>query len=131
MSLLFPKPAKVEKKRKRPRARRHTETRMRKNHEFLYGVQAHVERRIQLFERAGGRVYVERDADGKIEQVTTEFPANCEVCAETHPLFFNEREGGEKGDWIHTEARHCDCLGCALFGCREVHSVKFHHGRRF
>lgn len=125
MTLLFPKPVRVERKRKPLRSRRHRETRVNKlGHEFLYGVQAHIERRIQLFERAGGRVYVERDAEGKVESVCTAFPAHCEMCAETHELTW------ELCDWIHLEKRHCDCLECSALGCRAGH-IRLHHGRNF
>lgn len=125
MKLMFPKPLKVERKRKPLRSRRHRKTRISKTgHEFLAGVQAHAERRIQLFERAGGKLYVERDAEGNIERVETASPANCELCAETHQLTW------EDGDWIHLEKRHCDCLDCSAYGCRKAH-IKQHHGRSF
>jgi hypothetical protein len=120
--LYFPKPVRVKKPRKPLRSRRHTDTYFNKEgHEFLYGVQAHVERRIQVFERQGGKVHVERDGEGKIEAVYTEHPALCGVCEEGHQVSW------EDGHWIHGK-RHCDCLDCTTFGCKSGHSA-LHHDR--
>jgi len=121
--LYFPKPVKVKRPRKPLRARRHTETRMDKaGHEFLYGVQAHAQRRIEVFEKQGGKVCVTRDADGNIESVHTEQPALCGVCENGHSVSF------EDGHWIHLEKRHCDCLSCTTFGCKPGHA-ELHHNR--
>jgi hypothetical protein len=121
--LMFPKPVRVKKAKKPLRSRRHTETHHNKEgHEFLYGVQAHAQRRIEVFEKQGGKLHVERDIYGNIESVYTEQPALCGVCENGHAVEF------ESGHWIHLEKRHCDCLSCTTFGCKPGHA-KLHHDR--
>lgn len=121
---MFPKPVHVERKKKPLRSRRHAKAHYNKDgHEFLYGVDAHAKRRIEIFEQAGGKVFIERDGEGKVERVSTERPAVCQACETGHPVSF------EDGHWIHTQKRHCDCLNCGIYGCKPGHSANFHHGR--
>lgn len=125
MELKFPKPVKQKRPRKPIRSRRHRKTHLnRDGHEFLSGVQAHAKRRIEVFEKQGGRVHVELDAEGDIETVYTEHPAICGVCETGHEVSF------EQGHWIHLESRHCDCVSCCTFGCKPGH-IRLHHGRSF
>jgi len=123
MDLLYPKPVRVKRPKKPLRSRRHKESRFTKGgHEFLYGVKAHADRRIEVFEKQGGKVHVERNEKGEIEVVYTEQAAICGVCETGHPVSF------EDGHWIHLESRHCDCLGCTTFGCKPGHA-DLHHNR--
>jgi hypothetical protein len=123
VDLMFPKPVRKKKAKKPLRRRRHTANWTNKEgHEFLYGVQAHAQRRIEVFEKQGGKVSVERDSDGNIEAVYTDEPATCGVCENGHTISF------EEGHWIHLEKRHCDCLSCTTFGCKFGHS-RLHHNR--
>src|SRR5262249_44736177 len=123
VTLKFPKPEKTIRPKKPLRSRRHKHTHYNKEgHEFLYGVQEHAKRRIEIFEQAGGKVHVELDAEGNIEAVYTEKPAMCQLCENGHAVSF------EDGNWVHLEKRHCDCKECGCYACKEKHS-DLHHGR--
>ena len=78
-------------------------------------------RRMEIFRNAGGDVvwFDESDPDS-IEELR---PANCQGCAETHLVGWNE------GEWDHVcpLEKHCDAAACGLFRCRKSHIAR--HGR--
>jgi hypothetical protein len=106
---------------------RHTSRRkpasyVRKGHEYLVGVLAHVQRRIKIFKNAGGDAHLfDTDQPELVEEIR---PAICQGCVEPHLIGWNE------GEWHHNVKSHggkrCDCAGCGLFVCKPWH-VRFHN----
>jgi hypothetical protein len=91
-------------------------------HEYLADPVAKTKRRMEIFRNAGGEVTWFDESDPfTVEEIR---PANCQGCAETHLVGWNE------GEWSHPKShgeRRCDCAACALFVCRPWH--KAHHNR--
>ena len=98
-------------------------THWKNGHEYLVGVLAHVQRRIDIFTNAGGEVaWWEKSDPSTIEELR---PANCQGCVETHLVGWNE------GEWSHPPSkggRRCDCAAHSLWVCRAWHLA--FHGRQ-
>ena len=115
MKLAFPKPKKQSKRKTRWRKGLDGQT-----HEFLYGREAHLQRRMEVYERAGG-VCVLLD-DGTVDD---QFEATCRLCPVPHPITWSDAH------WIHLQKRHCDCNRpeCTTFGCIAAHRKLHPDGR--
>lgn len=74
-------------------------------HQYLYGLEDHTMRRVQIFTRAG---------------------AICEGCKIPHYVNW------DIGEWHHTQktkgGRRCDGMCCGIWVCKDWHEK--HHGRR-
>jgi hypothetical protein len=88
-------------------------------HEYLADPVAFTKRRIEIFRNAGGEVTWFDEADPwSVEEIR---PANCQGCAETHLVGWNE------GHYHHNcpLEKKCDAAACGLFVCptshREIH----------
>lgn len=84
-------------------------------HEYLYGILAHTQRRIEIFTAAGGEViWWDKTDPSAIEETRA---ANCQLCAETHLV------GWLEGEWHHAckLRKKCDSVKCGLFGCAIGH----------
>lgn len=91
-------------------------------HEYLADYRtdpvAHTKRRMEIFRNAGGEVVWFDESDPwSVEEIR---PANCQLCAETHLVGWNE------GEWDHQcpLEKHCDAAKCSLFGCRKGHVAR-------
>lgn len=90
-------------------------------HEYITDPVAKTKRRMEIFRNAGGQVVWFDESDPfSVKEIR---PANCQLCAETHLVGWNE------GEWDHQcpLAKHCDSAKCGLFGCRRGHTQR--HGR--
>jgi hypothetical protein len=90
-------------------------------HEYLVDPVAKTKRRMEIFRNAGGEVTWFDETDPfSVEEIR---PANCEGCAETHLIGWNE------GEWDHVceLEKHCDSAACGIFRCRKSHIER--HGR--
>lgn len=91
----------------------------RDGHEYLYGILAKTQRRIEVFEAAGGIVtWFDKSDPSTVEEIQ---PAICQGCAEPHYLGWNDGTG----EWHHNVKSHggkrCDCAACGLFVCPMIH----------
>lgn len=94
-------------------------------HEYLADYRtdpiAHIKRRMEIFENAGGQVVWFNETDPEtIEEIR---PANCQGCAETHLVGYFE---GERNHICVLEKK-CDAAACSIFQCRKSHIE--YHGR--
>ena len=92
-------------------------------HEYLVGVLAHTQRRLEIFRNAGGEAeWFDRTDPNTVEEIR---PANCQGCAETHLI------GWADGQWHHAckLRKKCDSIACALFVCATWHRI-YGHKRR-
>jgi hypothetical protein len=90
-------------------------------HEYLAYPVAKTKRRMEIFRNAGGEVIWFDESDPfSVEEIKA---ANCQGCAETHPVGWNE------GEWDHVceLEKHCDAAACGLFRCKKSHVER--HGR--
>lgn len=90
-------------------------------HEHVFGMLAKTQRRIEVFEAAGGEViWWDRTDPSTVQEFR---PANCQLCAETHLV------GWEEGEWDHQcpLRKKCDAVKCSAFGCSRGHVLR--HGR--
>lgn len=93
----------------------------RDGHEYVRGILAKTQRRIEVFEAAGGEVIWWDKADpSAIDELR---PANCQLCAETHLV------GWLEGEWDHQckLRKKCDAVKCSAYGCMRGHVLR--HGR--
>jgi hypothetical protein len=109
--LLLPKPKRRDKR----------ETFWRKEHEYLYGQEAYLERRLQIYRRTGGMAHVQMDGS------VNDYKAGiCEGCENPHFVAWSE------GEWHHNVksygGRRCDCAACGLWVCKAWHQA--HHNRK-
>lgn len=90
-------------------------------HEWVFGVLAKTQRRIDVFTAAGGEViWWDKTDPETVEELA---PANCQLCAETHYV------GWLEGEWDHQckLRKKCDAVKCSAFGCNKGHVAR--HGR--
>jgi hypothetical protein len=90
-------------------------------HEYLAegDFAAKTKRRMEIFRNAGGEVtWFDESDPWSVEEIR---PANCQGCAETHLVGWNE------GQWNHVceLEKKCDAAACGLFQCRKSH-VEYH-----
>jgi hypothetical protein len=92
-------------------------------HEYLAGVLAHTQRRIDVFTNAGGEVVWWDKTDPRtVEELR---PATCQGCVEPHLVGWDSDEG----NWHHNcpLRKKCDSAACALYVCIPWHTA--FHGR--
>lgn len=86
-------------------------------HEYLMGVLAHTQRRIEIFEGAGGAVaWFDKSDPSTVEEIQ---PAICQGCVEPHLI------GWFDGQWHHNVksrgGKRCDCRSCGMYVCPMIH----------
>ncbi len=92
-------------------------------HEYITDPVAKTKRRMEIFRNAGGEVIWFDESDPyTVEEIR---PANCQGCAETHLVGWNEAH------WHHAcpLEKHCDSAKCGMIVCHTAH--KAIHGREF
>lgn len=94
----------------------------RKGHEYLEGLLAKTQRRLEIFRNAGGEAsWFDETDPSTVEEIR---PANCQGCVEPHLV------GWLDGEWHHNVKSHggkrCDCAKCGLFVCMSWHQA-FHN----
>ena len=113
----YKEPKPMSRWRKRPIVRP-THVRMRNGHEYLNGLLAHVQRRLEIFRNAGGEAVLFTDSPCYVEEIK---PATCQGCAEAHLVGWNE------GEWHHNVkskgGKRCDCAACGKYVCQRIHEV--------
>lgn len=91
-------------------------------HEYLVGILAHTQRRLEIFRNAGGEAdWFDEDDPNSVQEIR---PAICQGCTEPHLIGWDNREG----QWHHacTLRKKCDSLKCALYVCLPWHTVNIH-----
>ncbi len=88
------------------------------DHEYITDPVAKTKRRMEIFRNAGGKVIWFDESDPYTAEEIR--PANCEGCAETHLVGWNE------GEWDHIceLEKHCDSAKCGIFRCRRSHALR-------
>lgn len=91
-------------------------------HEYLHGMLAHTQRRLEIFRNAGGEATWFDPTDPRtVEEIS---PAICQGCVEPHEVNWEET-----GEWHHNcpLRKKCDSVACALYVCPSWH--KRYHNR--
>lgn len=88
-------------------------------HEYLVGVLAHTQRRIEIFTNAGGEVaWLDKSDPATVEEIK---PATCQYCVEPHLIYWSTFH------WHHNVktkgGKRCDCAACGLAVCEPAHIV--------
>jgi hypothetical protein len=101
--------------KKRPQKRK--QNYFRGEHEYLEGVLAHTQRRLEIFRNAGGEAeWFDKTDPTTVEEIR---PATCQGCVEPHLI------GWFQGEWHHNVktkgGKRCDCAKCGLFVCAMIH----------
>jgi len=116
MKLAFPKP-----KRSRRKGTRTNKA----GHEFLAGTKAHFWRRVEMYRRAGGDIFVICNDKGMPDAWVDLRIAACEMCG--RPISWTLAQWAHLIHW-----RHCDCFSkkCNMLICRSCHAADHHNDGR-